>query len=132
MDVDLAVRRGECVGIAGLEGSGKAEFGSALAGLIKPDAGVVRIDGESFRLGDVRAALRAGIGYVPQNRHAQGMVTLLPVSENATMTATRMLARPLIPGLLDVLFQSDREKAYERLARQWQIVAASPQQLISE
>ncbi|WP_352580633.1 sugar ABC transporter ATP-binding protein [Mesorhizobium sp. M0088] len=132
IDFDLTVKRGECVGIAGLEGSGKAELGAALAGLLKPDRGALRIDGRSFRLGDVRAAIRAGIGYVPQNRHAQGMVTLLPVSENATMTATRMLARPLIPGLLNVLFQSDRDKVYERLARQWQIVAASPQQLIGE
>src|SRR5690606_29279788 len=90
------------------------------------------VEGRAHRLGDVRAALQAGIGYVPQNRHAQGMVTLLPVSENATVTATRRLARPLIPGVLNFLLQSDREAVYRRLAEQWQIVAASPQQPIGE
>jgi simple sugar transport system ATP-binding protein len=78
----------------------------------------------------VRAALAASIAYVPPDRHAQGIVTGLSVSENATMTATRRLARRLIPGLLRVLRNSDRDRVYQRLANQWEIVASSPRQLI--
>lgn len=131
IDFHLTVNKGECVGVAGLEGAGKAELGAILAGLVEPDQGQVLVHGKKLRLGDVRRALEAGIGYVPQNRHVQGMVLSLPVSENATMTAARRLARPLIPGVLDVLLQSDRDRVYDRLARMWQIVAASPQQHIS-
>jgi len=131
-DFDLDVRKGECVGIAGLEGSGKTEIGAALAGLLKPTAGSIRVSGRRYSLGDVRSALAAGIGYVPQNRNIQGMVPLLAVSENATMTAARRLARTFIPGILNVLLKGDRDRVFGRLAQQWQIVASSPDQPIIE
>jgi simple sugar transport system ATP-binding protein len=131
-DFDLDVRRGECIGIAGLEGSGKGEIGAVLAGLLKPSAGSVSVDDRRVRFGDVRAALDAGIAYVPPDRHARGMVLDLSVTENATMTATRRLARRPIPGFLSILRARDRERVFQQLADQWQIVAASPQQLIRE
>ncbi|MDQ0475316.1 sugar ABC transporter ATP-binding protein [Labrys wisconsinensis] len=131
-DVAFDVGRGECVGIAGLEGSGKGAIGAVIAGLLAPSSGSVEVSGRRYRLGDVRSAIRAGVGYVPQNRNIQGMVKLLSVSENATMTATRRLARPLIPGLLGILLKRDRDAVYRRLARQWQIVASSPDQPIGE
>lgn len=129
---DLDVRRGECVGIAGIEGSGKAEIGSVLAGLTLPSAGVVSVGGRMHKLGDVPAALEAGIGYVPESRHQQGMVLGLSVSENSTMTAMRRLSQPFIPGIFRILRPSLMRQVYERLARQWNIVAAGPDQPISE
>jgi simple sugar transport system ATP-binding protein len=65
---------------------------------------------------------------LPPDRHAQGLVPLLSVSENATMTASRGLARRLAPGLPSLLRKRDRERVYQRLADQWEIVASSPQQ----
>jgi simple sugar transport system ATP-binding protein len=131
-DFELAVRRGECVGVAGLDGSGKAEVGTVLAGLLAPDAGEVAVDGRRIGLGDVRTALRAGIAYVPEDRHARGMVPQLDISENATMTATRsILRRPLRRGP-GVLLTRDRDRAYRELAGHWEIVASGPRQLIAE
>lgn len=130
--VDLEVRRGECVGIAGLDGSGKAEIGAAIAGLIAPTAGTITVGGKAHRLGNVLAAIEAGIGYVPENRHLQGMVLSLSVAENSTMTALRRLSRRLLPGLPGYLDPAVLRREYERLARQWSIRAAGPDQLISE
>jgi simple sugar transport system ATP-binding protein len=129
---DLEVRSGECIGIAGIEGSGKSEIGAVLAGLRRPASGQVSVDGESVPLGDVRGALRAGIAYVPPDRHAQGLVPMLSVTENATMTAARRLARRPVPGLPSVLLPSTRERAYDRLAQEWEIVASSHKQEIGQ
>lgn len=129
---DLEVRQGECVGIAGIDGSGKAEIGAAIAGLLKPSAGLITVNGRTHRLGDVSAALDAGVGYVPENRHRQGMVLSLSVSENSTMTAMRRLSQPVVPGLLSVLRPSILRQVYSKLARQWNIVATGPDQLISD
>jgi simple sugar transport system ATP-binding protein len=127
-DFSLEVRRGECVGIAGIEGSGKGAIGAVLAGLRRGSAGSVTVDGRPVPAGDVRRALAAGIAYVPPDRHAQGLVPLLSVSENATMTATRALVRRLAPGLPTLLRRRDRDRAYQHLAGQWEIVASSPEQ----
>jgi len=129
---DLEVRAGECVGVAGLDGSGKAELGQVLAGLLAPASGSVTVDDRRVPLGDVPAALRAGIGYAPEDRHARGMVPHLSVSENATMTAARDIARRPARWLPGVVRAADRDRAYDDLAREWQIVAASPRQEIAE
>jgi len=129
---DIDVRQGECVGIAGLDGSGKTEIGEALAGLIRPDEGTISVDKQSHRLGDVRSAINAGIGYVPQSRHARGMVSILSVSENATMTATRRLAKRVVPGLPKILLPSSRRHAFESLRDTWRIKVSSSDQPISE
>ncbi|MBL8575580.1 MAG: sugar ABC transporter ATP-binding protein [Mesorhizobium sp.] len=131
-DFSLEVRRGECVGIAGLDGSGKAEIGAAIAGLILPDGGSIAVGGKSHKLGGVPAAITAGIGYVPENRNLQGMVLALSVAENSTMTALRQLSRPVVPGLMNILLPSTLRREYGKLARQWSIRASGPEQLISE
>jgi simple sugar transport system ATP-binding protein len=129
---DLLVRQGECVGIAGLEGSGKTEVGAVLAGIRRPDGGQVFVRQRKVRLGDVPAALAAGISYVPPDRRTQGIVPLMSVSENTTMTATRGLSRTVIPCILAILLRRDLERVYRKLAGEWQIVASSPQQAIGE
>ena len=129
---ELEVRRGECVGIAGIEGSGKGAIGAVLAGLLRPADGTVAVDGRTVPPGDVRAALAAGVAYVPPDRHAQGIVPDLDVSENATMTAARGLARRPLAGLPSFLLGGGRDRVYQRLADQWEIVASSPRQLIRE
>lgn len=129
---DLVVRQGECVGIAGLEGSGKTEIGAILAGIRRPDGGRVIVREREVKLGDVPAALSAGISYVPPDRHAEGIIPLMSVSENTTMTATRRLTRTVIPFVFRVLLRRDLDRVYRRLAGQWEIVAASADQPIGE
>lgn len=84
-DVSFSVRRGECAGLVGLQGSGTATVADAIVGLVKPEAGAIRLDGQAVRAGKVDATLQQGIAYVPEDRHARGLVPYLGVGENLTL-----------------------------------------------
>ena len=73
-DISLAVRAGECVGLFGLRGSGAVAVADAVAGLLKPVAGTISLDGVPLRTGKVDSALARGVAYVPEDRHARGFV----------------------------------------------------------
>lgn len=92
-DVDLTVRRGEVVGLAGISGSGKIELAESFTGLHTPTGGTARLDGRPLPFGDVRAALNAGVGFVPRDRHAQGLVFGMTIGDNATLSVLDRLGR---------------------------------------
>jgi simple sugar transport system ATP-binding protein len=89
--MDFEIHAGECLGLAGLAGSGKEAIGEALAGLRALDGGSIRIDGTACRGEDVPGRLRAGIGFVPQDRHREGLVLGMSVADNAAMTVPDQL-----------------------------------------
>jgi simple sugar transport system ATP-binding protein len=89
--VSFKVAAGECVGLAGLTGSGKGEIGDAIAGLVTPSGGAILIDGQELRRGDIIDAQRKGVGYVPRDRHERGIIPMLSIAENITMTVTERL-----------------------------------------
>lgn len=79
--VDLTVRAGEIVGVAGLSGSGKETLGHALAGAV-PARGRVEVTGRTVRLGRPGAVLRDGLGFVPEDRKAKSLLLERSVTEN--------------------------------------------------
>ncbi|MGW3565722.1 sugar ABC transporter ATP-binding protein [Streptomyces sp. NPDC000941] len=89
--LDLVVRPGEVVGLAGATASGNTAVGETLVGLRKQDGGQVVVRGRAVRPGSVPHAIDAGIGYVPEDRHRQGLVLGRSVAENATLTVTDQL-----------------------------------------
>jgi simple sugar transport system ATP-binding protein len=91
--VSLAVRAGERVGITGLRGSGAITLAQIVAGAVAAGGGQVRFGDRVLRPGDRSAALRAGIGYIPEDRQAEGFVPLLGAAENIAMTITDRIAR---------------------------------------
>ena len=108
-DVSLEVRAGEIVALAGLVGAGRSEVARAIFGIDRPDAGHVEVAGRRLPAGRPLAAMRAGIGFVPEDRRQQGLVMDLSVARNATMTRMGALSRfGLINGA-----------AEDRLAREW-------------
>ena len=108
-DVSFDVRAGEVVALAGLVGAGRSEVARAIFGVDRPDAGHVEVDGERLAPGRPLAAMRAGIGFVPEDRRQQGLVMDLSIARNATMTRTGKLAR----------FGLIRRAAENELAREW-------------
>jgi len=90
IDVDLAVRAGEVVGVTGVGGSGRVSFAETVVGLRKQTSGVVNVAGRRTKPGNVPSALAAGLGFVPQDRHKEGLIPLLSVAENATLTVDRL------------------------------------------
>jgi rhamnose transport system ATP-binding protein len=108
-DISFDVRAGEIVALAGLVGAGRSEVARAIFGIDKPDAGHVEVDGTRLPPARPLAAMRAGIGFVPEDRRQQGLVMDLSIARNATMTRTGSLTRM---GLV-------RGAAETRLAREW-------------
>ncbi|MGW2641653.1 sugar ABC transporter ATP-binding protein [Streptomyces sp. NPDC001348] len=91
--IDLTVRRGEVVGLAGSSGSGKTELAETLAGLRSPTAGTARLEDRELPFGDVRATLKAGVGCVPRDRHDQGLVAGMTIGDNTTLGVLDRLGR---------------------------------------
>ncbi|MFG2146623.1 sugar ABC transporter ATP-binding protein [Streptomyces sp. NPDC048696] len=89
--LDLDVRPGEVLGVAGAAASGNTALGETLAGMRRATAGRVSVRGRTVRPGSVPHALAAGIGYIPEDRHRQGLVPGRSVAENATLTVTDQL-----------------------------------------
>jgi ribose transport system ATP-binding protein len=90
--VDLSVRAGEIVGLAGLVGSGRTETLRLLFGADRPAGGVIEIDGVSHSRLTPRQAMAAGMALVPESRKEQGLVMIRSVRENvalATLAARR-------------------------------------------
>jgi simple sugar transport system ATP-binding protein len=80
--VDLEIRRGELLGLAGLLGSGRTETARLLFGADKADAGSFDIDGKQVSFSNPRDAIREGIGFCSEDRKHEGAILALSVREN--------------------------------------------------
>ncbi|WP_367319468.1 sugar ABC transporter ATP-binding protein [Streptomyces sp. HUAS ZL42] len=90
-DVTFQVGAGEIVGLAGAAGSGRTEVAETVVGLRAAAGGEVEIAGRRPRPGSVPAALAAGAGFVPQDRHHQGFVPDMSIADNATLSVPRRI-----------------------------------------
>ncbi|MCP4221801.1 MAG: ATP-binding cassette domain-containing protein [Actinomycetia bacterium] len=88
-DLDLVVRSGEIVGIAGVAGNGQRPLARTLAGVIKPDDGKVSIDDSDVTGRGPKAARRAGLAFVPEDRLGTGLVPGLSLTDNMLLTRKR-------------------------------------------
>ncbi|MFF6888027.1 sugar ABC transporter ATP-binding protein [Streptomyces sp. NPDC012421] len=91
--VDLELRPGEIVGLAGLVGSGRSEILETVYGARRPTAGRVLVDGVPLRPGSVPAAVRAGIGLAPEERKAQALMLMESVTRNVTVSTLSRFSR---------------------------------------
>jgi general nucleoside transport system ATP-binding protein len=85
--VDLEVRSGEILGIAGVAGNGQDELVEALIGLRKPSAGRVTLDGKDITGKGPRHMNEAGVAFVPADRHRFGLVLSFDVADNLVLTS---------------------------------------------
>ncbi|WP_030916192.1 sugar ABC transporter ATP-binding protein [Streptomyces sp. NRRL B-24720] len=91
--LDLALRPGEIVGLAGLVGSGRSEILETIYGARKASAGRVLVGGRPLRPGSVRAAVAAGIGLAPEERKAQALLMLESVTRNVSVSSMSRFSR---------------------------------------
>jgi len=126
-NTSLQVLPGERVGITGLLSAGVSTLARIVAGAAPYESGRVLLDGQELPPGRRDLALRAGVGYLPEDRQADGFVSVLGVAENSTMTITDWLAR-----LAGFLRPRARAAAAAPLTRALSIMSAGPDQPVGE
>ena len=122
----VQLRRGEVVGLAGLLGSGRSETARALFGADAVDDGEITLSGKKVQFSSPREAIRAGIGFSPEDRKADGIVPDLSVRENLTLA---LLPRLVRRGIVD---RARQQEIVTRFIERLEIRLSSPEQKISE
>ena len=95
-DISFSLQKGEILGIAGLVGAGRTEIARAIFGIDSLDSGSVYIDGSKIKITSPKKAIKAGIGFVPENRKEQGLLLNMTVGENITINVLEKLSRFLL------------------------------------
>ncbi|MEH7418606.1 ABC transporter ATP-binding protein [Neobacillus drentensis] len=83
--LNLTVKAGEIVGIAGIDGNGQTEFIEAITGLRKSESGSIKLNGKELINHTPRKITESGVGHIPQDRHKHGLVLNFPIGENVVL-----------------------------------------------
>jgi general nucleoside transport system ATP-binding protein len=118
--IDLEVREGEIVGVAGVDGNGQTELAETLAGLRTAEAGTLRIGGEELTHASVAHRRAAGLAYIPDDRYARGLAPAASITDNLLMG--RHHGRLAPRGLLNRRAIADRAR---RLVEQFDVRVGS-------
>lgn len=105
-NVNLNVRAGEVVGLAGLVGAGRTELARVLFGITPADSGTISLNGRNVTIQSPRQAVNNGIAYVPEDRRKHGVILEMPIAANITMS----IHPTLFPGSW-LRFNAERELA---------------------
>ncbi len=122
-DINLEIRAGEIVGLAGLMGAGRTELCRILFGIDRPEQGSVEIAGRRVSLSSPQDAAAAGIALIPEDRQRDGLALKLPISFNITLPDLGRYSRW---GLLNKRAETNLAEDYRRRLR---IKCDSPGQL---
>ena len=124
--VSINLRPGEVVGLSGLLGAGRTETAEAIAGALPLDSGQVTVSGTRLRRRSIARAIRAGVGLLPDNRKAEGIVGTLSVRDNIALAALPHLTRA------GIVSEARLDKVVGALMSRLRIKATSPHQPASE
>ena len=111
-DIDLSVRAGEIVGLAGLVGGGRTELARTIFGLAPADTGELLIRGERVTIDSTAQAISFGVAYVPEDRRHHGVILDLAISANITLASLDRFSRA---GALN--FRREKEVAADYTRR---------------
>jgi ABC-type uncharacterized transport system ATPase subunit len=114
--LDLQVRAGEVVGVAGVDGNGQAELEELLAGMARPDRGRVTVDGEPVPVGTPRARVARGVAYVPADRYRRALAGPLSLADNLEL-GRGVRGRPP---------RARREERAEPVLAEWDVRGSGP------
>jgi ABC-type sugar transport system ATPase subunit len=92
-NVNLVLKQGEILGIAGLAGSGRTELAHTICGIIKPDKGEIIWNGVRLSIKNYRQALDIGIVYVSEDRKDNGLIMPMSIKENISLALLRHISR---------------------------------------
>lgn len=126
-NVSFEIRAGEILAIAGVQGNGQTELAEAILGLrqLHTTNGEVSILGKSVRGKSVRAILESGVGYVPEDRKKDGLISEFSIAENFMLNGS--FATPFAKGL-GIAF-GERNKIADKLVEEFDVRTPSAQTL---
>lgn len=107
-EIDLQVRAGEIVGLAGLVGAGRTELARVIFGLAPASSGAIVLRGRNVEITAPQQAIEHGIAYVPEDRRRHGVILEMNVAANLSLAALRQFSRR---GALD--WQAERALAWQ-------------------
>jgi rhamnose transport system ATP-binding protein len=113
-DVSFTVRSGEIVGFAGLVGAGRTEVARVLFGIDRRDSGEIRLGGTAVDFTSPSAAMTAGIAYVPEDRHQDGLVLDFTIAQNVTLPILpRLFPRLLVRAATERALAADQTRQFQ-------------------
>jgi ABC-type uncharacterized transport system ATPase subunit len=120
-EITIEVRAGEIVGLAGVEGNGQAELGAILAGLEAPSSGRIFVNETEITGAKAARVTGAGVGIVPEDRHAVGCILPMTIAENLFLNNLKRFTR------FGMLQRAAMGRAAETLMRRYDVRASGPQ-----
>ncbi|MFQ3620818.1 MAG: ABC transporter ATP-binding protein [Spirochaetales bacterium] len=118
-NLSLTLRRGEILGLCGIEGNGQSELVQALAGLLKIESGKIFLQGKDITDLPVQERLNRGLGYIPEDRHRHGLILDFRLDENLVLHAYN---KPPFAKYGVLQFEAIRRNA-ERLIQEFDVRA---------
>ncbi len=116
-DIDFTIHRGEVLGIAGVEGNGQGELVETIMGLRTPDAGSVLLGEQDVTGWSTRRRREAGVAFIPEDRHRQGLLLEAPLWENRILG--HQTQQPASRGPL--IDRGGARKDTERIVREFDV-----------
>ncbi|MCD7844238.1 MAG: sugar ABC transporter ATP-binding protein [Clostridiales bacterium] len=123
---DLEIRKGEVVGLAGLLGSGRSELARTIYGADKAQTGTLKVKGQEVKINAPIDAMNQGMGLLPDDRKAEGIIADLSVRENI------ILALQAKRGMGHLLSRAEQEELADKYIEMLQIKTASKETLIKQ
>ena len=123
---DLDIHKGEVVGIAGLLGSGRSELARAIYGADRANTGTLKVKGKEVKISQPIDAMNLGMGMLPDDRKAEGIIGDLSVRENI------ILALQAKRGMFNQLSRAKQEEIADRYIDLVQIKTASKETLVKQ
>jgi ribose transport system ATP-binding protein len=122
--MNLSLKRGEILGVAGIKGSGRTEMARAICGLDAKQGGEIFLEGEKIKIGDVGDGLSKGVGYLTEDRIKWGLIGVRPLHENATLTFIQKLTTKL-----GILKPKEEIQVTEKFIQNYDIRTTGPKQM---
>ncbi|UCE09336.1 MAG: ABC transporter ATP-binding protein [Candidatus Thorarchaeota archaeon] len=128
--INLEVKAGEILGIAGVEGNGQTELVEAIAGLLKSREGNILLNGKDITGLDPREVREAGVSHIPEDRHRRGLILGFTIAENSTLGRHHRAPFAMGPGR-QVLDLSEADGITEALVDTYSIKVSDIHSLAS-
>jgi len=119
-DISFTIQKGEVLGFAGLVGARRTDVGLALFGLAPADSGTIRLNGQVQQITSPTQAMQLGIAYVPEDRHTQGLILPMSITNNLTLPTLRQFT-----ALLGLIRRRREEAVAQDYRKRLSIRAAS-------